>query len=134
MLRSLKYFVQVILSGCQDSLSLPPPTRCLLDDGPDVLQGPWAPVCIIPSVQEESRSSVGVTQVTAVIRNGPDSRGTAGWFIISSPGQSGTLQVRRLLLGAFQLDQGESFFLSHFQAWRGWNGWNGSTQNTERTL
>ena len=131
MLRSLKYFVQVILSGCQDSLSLPPPTRCLLDDCPYVLQGPWAPVRVIPSVKKESRSSVGVTQVTAVIRNGPDSRGTAGRFIISSPGQSGTLQVRRLLLGAFQLDQGESFFLSHFQAWKDWNGWNGSTEKTE---
>ena len=72
MLRSLKYFVQVCLSGCQVSLSLPHRAGHLPDDRPDVLQGPRAPVSSSQSGQEESRPRVRVTQVTAVIRNGPD--------------------------------------------------------------
>ena len=103
----LKYFVQVFLSGCQVSLPLPLSTGYLPDDRPDVLQGPQAPVISSSSVPEESRPGVRITQVTAVIRNGPD-RGSAGRFIILSPEQSGTLQVRRLsnvhMLEEYQLN------------------------------
>ena len=95
MLRSLKYFVQLCLSGCQVSLSLPLRAGHLPDDHPPVLQGPGAQVTSGQSGQEESGPGVRLTQVSAVIRNGPD-RGSAGRFIIISPEQSGTLQVSRI--------------------------------------
>ena len=91
---SIKYFVQLSLTGCQVSLPLPPPAGGLPDDYPPVPQGPQRPVTGVSQVPKETRSSIRVTQVAAVIRNDPD-RNSAGCFIIISSEQSGTPQVRK---------------------------------------